>query len=448
MNSLSKKDIKREKIIDAAFKLFAANDFHDVMIEDVAKSAGIAKGTIYSYFTSKEDLYFSIIRMRLEVLVESLKAKIDAEESFHLKLHSFVTHLYMFMVKYNAFYLIYKKEYLKENFELCNKIKVLEEELYILFVNIIKNYVEQNNLQLIVNLSIGCIYSGVDRAVKEKLHDDELVDERNSIYYYILRGLRITAPNPLQNKTIVISRDEKKKSEEINKLEVLGAEVIPIACFDIKTNYTLPEETAELLKHKFDYIIFTSVNAVNSLIDLLKFFEINIDFSKSVIASVGKKTSDELNRRGIKVSITPEKFTSAGLTERLLKENLSGKKILFPASSLTANGMLEALTNAGAEVISFIAYHNEFPSTETVQINLNKLQNKKPDAFIFTSPSSFNNFLQIFKNNVNPFGSGVITAIGPATLESIESAGFKAQIVPEVHTLNGVINSLIKFYNN
>ncbi|HUX93260.1 MAG TPA: TetR/AcrR family transcriptional regulator, partial [Ignavibacteriaceae bacterium] len=96
----SKKSIKRKNIIDSASNLFSRKSYHEVMMEDVASMSGIAKGTVYTYFSSKEELYFSIMQLRMEKLTTSLKEKIKDETSRVDSLHSFVIHLYMFMMKY------------------------------------------------------------------------------------------------------------------------------------------------------------------------------------------------------------------------------------------------------------------------------------------------------------------------------------------------------------
>ena len=81
MNQTSKKEsnkiLKRKKIIDSASQLFSQMSYHEVMMEDVAKRAAIAKGTVYNYFETKEDLYFSIMKLRMENLVYSLKNKVQ-----------------------------------------------------------------------------------------------------------------------------------------------------------------------------------------------------------------------------------------------------------------------------------------------------------------------------------------------------------------------------------
>ncbi len=48
---------KRERIIDAAIKLFTRLGYHQTKLDEVARQAEIAKGTLYLYFRSKEDLF-------------------------------------------------------------------------------------------------------------------------------------------------------------------------------------------------------------------------------------------------------------------------------------------------------------------------------------------------------------------------------------------------------
>jgi len=95
-----KKSYKRKKIIESAAKLFSKKNYHEVMMEDVAKLSSIAKGTVYNYFNSKEELYFSIMKLRMEKLIFSLKEKVKEESSSLESLHSFVIHLYMFISKF------------------------------------------------------------------------------------------------------------------------------------------------------------------------------------------------------------------------------------------------------------------------------------------------------------------------------------------------------------
>ena len=50
----------RERIIDAARQLFAANGFEASTTRDIADAAGIASGTLFNYFATKEDILASL----------------------------------------------------------------------------------------------------------------------------------------------------------------------------------------------------------------------------------------------------------------------------------------------------------------------------------------------------------------------------------------------------
>ncbi len=50
------KELAKKRIIDAAHKLFYKNGYHNSTMSDVAKEVGVSKGSLYSYFKSKEEL--------------------------------------------------------------------------------------------------------------------------------------------------------------------------------------------------------------------------------------------------------------------------------------------------------------------------------------------------------------------------------------------------------
>lgn len=63
---------KRERILAAAVKVFAKQGFHGTRVSDVAKAAGVADGTIYLYFQSKDDLLGSLFEDQVDRLLAVL----------------------------------------------------------------------------------------------------------------------------------------------------------------------------------------------------------------------------------------------------------------------------------------------------------------------------------------------------------------------------------------
>src|SRR5882724_11778194 len=52
---------RRKQILDAATQVFAEKGFHRATIKDIARVAGIADGTIYTYFASKTEVLLGIL---------------------------------------------------------------------------------------------------------------------------------------------------------------------------------------------------------------------------------------------------------------------------------------------------------------------------------------------------------------------------------------------------
>lgn len=71
---------REAQIIDAAFTAFAETGLDETRLEDIARLAGVAKGTIYLYFPNKEALFREMIRRTVVVRLDELeRAPHDAD---------------------------------------------------------------------------------------------------------------------------------------------------------------------------------------------------------------------------------------------------------------------------------------------------------------------------------------------------------------------------------
>jgi AcrR family transcriptional regulator len=64
---------RREAILAAALDEFSARGFQATRLDDVARRASVAKGTIYLYFRDKESLFQELVRTMLGPLVENIE---------------------------------------------------------------------------------------------------------------------------------------------------------------------------------------------------------------------------------------------------------------------------------------------------------------------------------------------------------------------------------------
>lgn len=80
MKETKKAEIRRNEIMDVAEKLFITKGYLNTTINDVLKSTGIAKGLLYYYFTSKEEILDGIIKRHGDSLIEMATEIVNSAE--------------------------------------------------------------------------------------------------------------------------------------------------------------------------------------------------------------------------------------------------------------------------------------------------------------------------------------------------------------------------------
>src|SRR6202007_457110 len=76
---LAKAAARRIAIREAALDKFSAGGFAAARLEDVAKRAGVAKGTIYLYFADKEALFQELVRFQIGPVMSAFAAALASE---------------------------------------------------------------------------------------------------------------------------------------------------------------------------------------------------------------------------------------------------------------------------------------------------------------------------------------------------------------------------------
>ena len=81
---------KPQQIIDAAVRVFARNGFYNSRVSDIAREAGIASGTIYLYFKTKDDILVRLFRDKMAEFVDALRKQIASAPDAPAKLRRLV----------------------------------------------------------------------------------------------------------------------------------------------------------------------------------------------------------------------------------------------------------------------------------------------------------------------------------------------------------------------
>ena len=90
------------RIFDSAENLFSKKDFHEVKMEEIAKNANVGKGTIYTYFKSKEDLLFKCLMHNLEDHHKKFSEVVNTDKDFKTTLKDAFDFMFDFFKRKSA----------------------------------------------------------------------------------------------------------------------------------------------------------------------------------------------------------------------------------------------------------------------------------------------------------------------------------------------------------
>ncbi len=209
--------------------------------------------------------------------------------------------------------------------------------------------------------------------------------------------LRWFDDRPLFGRRIVVTRSSEQAGELVDMLEERGAEAIPAPTIRIAP----PEDTEALQRAcaeagTFDWIVFTSGNAVDYFMDCLLAISDVRELKGVRICTIGPSTAARLSRYGIRVDLTPAEFRAEAVVDALKATgNLTGRRFLLPRADIARDLLADELRDAGADVDDVAAYR-------TIPAPLEReggpdiyrmLLDRQIDAVTFTSASTVRNFV-------------------------------------------------------
>jgi AcrR family transcriptional regulator len=183
-----KRDRHRQEIMDAAEMLFLSQGYEKTTIKEIADKALYAKGTIYNYFESKEELYLSIGTKAYDLIIEYTKEFVEKEEIGVNQLMAVGYAYYEFTKDYPAYATIFHdiseklpKIAKKKETELIKMEKEYLEQSHRyrdVFIEVIQNAVKKNAIRsdvspIMIGITLASLTSGL---IKELNHREEALN--------------------------------------------------------------------------------------------------------------------------------------------------------------------------------------------------------------------------------------------------------------------------------
>lgn len=83
-------EFRRAEIVDAARTVFAHRGFADGIMDEIAKQAGVAKGTLYLYFQSKTEIYKAVLDRDMQAVKQNTLSRLDEAKGLREKIRAFI----------------------------------------------------------------------------------------------------------------------------------------------------------------------------------------------------------------------------------------------------------------------------------------------------------------------------------------------------------------------
>jgi TetR/AcrR family transcriptional regulator, fatty acid metabolism regulator protein len=192
---LLKKDLKRQKIVQAAAEVFGNSNFQNAAISEIAQKANVAEGTLYQYFKNKEDLFFSIAAEKTDEFCEEFDLHLQGINDTFGKIRKLIWY-YLYFFKINPAYarslmleMRVSKSFIRS--KTYGSIKAFTDKV----VEIIKEGQEEGRIRkdmdihLIREFLLGVLEHRVTRwLLKEEKYD--LVENYDKIFELIFNGIK------------------------------------------------------------------------------------------------------------------------------------------------------------------------------------------------------------------------------------------------------------------
>ncbi|MFA5515928.1 MAG: uroporphyrinogen-III C-methyltransferase [Desulfuromonadales bacterium] len=271
----------------------------------------------------------------------------------------------------------------------------------------------------------------------------EVVDLRQELRWFDNR--------PLFGKTVLVTRAADQAGEFAALLAAQGAQAL-----ECPTIRLLPPESWQELDAavgalaEFDWIIFTSANAVRFFFDRLNAAGLDARaFGRCRICTVGPKTAAALHPFGLKADLISTEYKAEGVVAAFGNQKVAGCRILFPRANRARDIIPPELTRMGAEVIAPVAYRNGTPETLPAGV-IEELEARQVSCATFTSSSTAENLVEIVGQErfLSLLEGVVIACIGPITAKTCRELGLKVDIEPREYTLAALTEAIVEFYRS
>jgi uroporphyrinogen III methyltransferase/synthase len=265
--------------------------------------------------------------------------------------------------------------------------------------------------------------------------------------------LRWFDSRPLYGKRIVVTRPRDQAPELVEPLEALGAQAIEAPMIKILPPEDWgPMDAACADPGRFDWIVFSSANAVDAFMGRLQRSPFDLRVLGGVrLCAVGPATADRLARYGLKVDLVPAEYRADTLAQTLIASgDVRGRRVFLPRADIGREVLAEELRKQGAQVTEAVAYRTVAadPDSDGGPDLYHMLLERRIDVITFTSASAVRNLVTAFgaEPAADLLRSTVVASIGPVTAEAAARYNISTGIMPTQYTIPALVDAIVHHF--
>jgi len=265
---------------------------------------------------------------------------------------------------------------------------------------------------------------------------------------------------PLAGRRVLVTRAAHQVESFCKKLNQLGADTFSLPMTEIQPPSDWSDVDAALEQlEKFDWLVFSSVNAVNYFFNRATLRQ-KLQSLCARIAAIGPATAASVQQFGLQHAFSPSSYIAEDFIAEFAnyEHNLSNKKILWARGNKGRMLIADDLRARGAEVDCITCYVNDLPlERDSLLRDLTSiLLEAKLDAVLFASGEAAKNFAVLLNgmddSSLNErekaavrsaIDECAIISIGPETSRSCRAHLNRVDREATIHTMDGMLQEVI-----
>jgi uroporphyrinogen III methyltransferase/synthase len=264
------------------------------------------------------------------------------------------------------------------------------------------------------------------------------------------KHLRWYDAKPLFGLKVLVTRAREQAAELSDQLAAFGAEPVEAPMIRILP----PDDSTPLLRAAaqldvFDWIVFTSANAVDSLMKAVIETGGDVRSLKGPqLCAIGSATAEQLAKYGIKVDLIPPEFRADAVVRALeTRGPLDAVRVLLPRADIGREVIAEQLRDAGSLVTDVVAYRTVLDdgNADGGPDIYRMLLDGEIQIVTFTSASAVRNFTKVLgaEQAADLLKKTIVAAIGPVTAEAAGRLGIEVTVQPTSYTVPALVEAIV-----